>query len=178
MSDTTLSDAPPTTHVSAAMADAVGTEIGRSVSHPVTDSDIRRWAIAVYWPDPPPSRFLEPAADGGPLVAPEEINPFAWSVASRSEDPLEGTTGHDPDRTEKQVGIEGPGLTNMLNGGLTVEYGVPIRAGDVITSVRRLGPYSEREGRLGLMLFSRTEDTWTNADGEVVRHTVNTLIRY
>jgi hypothetical protein len=61
---------------------------------------------------------------------------------------------------------------------METEYGARIRPGDVITSVRRLGSYSERAGRLGLMLFSRTEDTWTNQNGEVVKRTVNTLIRY
>ena len=84
----------------------------------------------------------------------------------------------NPDMTENQVGIEGPGLQNMLNGGMTVEYGAPVRAGDVITSVRTLGEYAEREGRLGLMLFSTSVDTWTNQDGELVKRSTMTLIRY
>lgn len=61
---------------------------------------------------------------------------------------------------------------------MSVEYGVPMRSGDVITSVRRLGEYSERSGRLGLMLFSRTEDTWSNQHGDLVKRGVMTLIRY
>lgn len=61
------------THISADMAAAVGAEISRRVSHPVTDSDIRRWAIAVYWPERPPARFL--SREGGPTV-PEDFNPF------------------------------------------------------------------------------------------------------
>jgi hypothetical protein len=166
----------PETHISPAMAQAVGSEIGRSRSHPLTDSDIRRWAIAVYWPHDPPTRFITSQTDGSPLTAPDEINPFAWGAAETSPSSQAPVSG--PDATENRLGIEGPGLQRMLNGGLSVEYGVPLRSGDVVTSVKRLGPYSERSGRLGLMLFSRFEDTWTNQDGDVVKRSVMTLIRY
>lgn len=170
-------------HVSDAMRNAVGTEIGRSVSYPVGENDIRRWAIATYWPSEPPRRFIDAPADGSPLIAPEEINVFAWASASSEASPnaivkeVEG--GINLDFTENQIGIEGPGLTKALNGGMRVEYtGVPIKAGDVITSVRTLGEYTEREGRLGLMLFSSTVDTWSNQDGDVVKRSSMTLIRY
>jgi hypothetical protein len=52
------------------------------------------------------------------------------------------------------------------------------RPGDVITSITRLVSYSERASRLGLMLFTVTEDSWTNQCGELVKRTGNTLIRY
>jgi hypothetical protein len=53
-----------------------------------------------------------------------------------------------------------------------------MRPGDVITSVNRLSGYTEREGRLGLMLFTVMEDSWTNAGGDLVKRTRLTLIRY
>lgn len=170
-------------HISEAMRNAVGTETGRSVSYPVGENDIRRWAIATYWPEDPPARFIDAPADGSPMVAPEELNVMstAWRSASTetSTQPITSSkAGYDPDSTEHQVGIEGPGLTNMLNGGMSVEYGAPIKAGDVVTSVRSLGEYSEREGRLGLMLFSSSVDTWTNQDGDLVKRSTMTLIRY
>lgn len=162
-----------TTNISDAMRKAVGTELGRSVSHPVSNSDIRRWALAVYWPEQPPATFL----DGETLTAPEEFNAFAWAVASRSSVGTKSAV-FDPDDNERQIGIEGPGLKKILNGGVKVSYGVPIQTGDVITSVRTLGEYAEREGRLGLMLFSTNDDTWTNQRGEFVKRTSMTLIRY
>lgn len=171
-------------HISEAMRDAVGTEIGRSISYPVGENDIRRWAIATYWPDDPPARYIDAPTDGSPMVAPEEFNAMstAWRPASTESSitPIANSSGlgHDPDSSEHQVGIEGPGLTNMLNGGMSVEYGVPIKAGDVITSVRSLGEYKEREGRLGLMLFSSAVDTWTNQDDDLVKRSTMTLIRY
>ena len=160
------------TNVSDAMRGALGNLLTRRVSYPVTDSDIRRWALAVYWPQRPPRRFIEG------ILAPEDFNPFAWAVAA-SESPGR-TTGDQTssDRTEQLAGVPGPGLDFMLNGGAEAEYSLPIRPGDVITSENRLDSYSEREGRLGLMLFTITEDIWTNQDGAVVKRSRNTLIRY
>ena len=48
----------------------------------------------------------------------------------------------------------------------------------MITSVRRPSGYREREGRLGLMLFTITEDNWTNQDDELLKTSRSTLIRY
>ena len=61
---------------------------------------------------------------------------------------------------------------------MEVEYGVRMRPGDVITSVRRLAEYQEREGRLGLMLFTTTEDVWTNQDDQLVKTSRSAVIRY
>jgi hypothetical protein len=85
---------------------------------------------------------------------------------------------NDPNRMEVILGVQGPGLKFQLNGGLEVEYGVRMRPDDVITSVNRLAEYREREGRLGLMLFTITEDVWTNQDDDEVKRTRSTLIRY
>jgi hypothetical protein len=171
-------------NISEAMKAAVGTVTGRTTSFPITDSDIRRWALAIYWPGKPPALFIdrEVAAQSiyGGLVAPEDLNPFGWIVANHesftpSTAELEK---NNPDNPEIALGIAGPGLKFQLNGGLSVQYGVRMREGDVITSESSVGEYSERKGRLGLMLFSRSISTWTNQNGELVKSTANTLIRY
>jgi hypothetical protein len=167
------------TVISDDMRKAIGGELGRSVSFPITDSDIRRWAVSVYYPDDPPRLFWDAGyAAGtahGAIVAPEEFNPFAWMS---SEGPQRAAASHDPDMIEKTLGVEGPHLKFQLNGGMEVEYGVRMRPGDVITSVRRLSEYREREGRLGLMLFTVTDDNWTNQSDELVKTSRSTLIRY
>jgi hypothetical protein len=61
---------------------------------------------------------------------------------------------------------------------MSAEYGEPIRPQDVITSVNRLAGYSERTGRLGHMLFTVLENTWTNQRDQFVKRTRMTLIRY
>lgn len=172
----------PGTVISEAMRAAVGSELGRRVSYPVSESDIRRWALAVYWPERPPRLFWDAAYAAGTrhggIVAPEDFNPFAWMCAEVSTPGTADIDGNDPDRIELQLGIPGPGLKFQLNGGMAVEYGERIRPGDVITGVNRLESYSEREGRLGLMLMTVTEDTWTRQDGALIKRIRNTLIRY
>ncbi|MDO8731498.1 MAG: MaoC family dehydratase N-terminal domain-containing protein [Actinomycetota bacterium] len=172
-------------NISEAMKAAVGTETSRSTSYPISESDIRKWAMAVYWPEKAPAMFTDPAVAAktvhGRLVAPEEFNPFAWAAAS-NELLLKGGAssrdGNNPDNSELALGIPGPGLKFMLNGGMICEYGVRMGVGDVITSTNSIGEYSEREGRLGLMLFSRGVSTWVNQNGEMVKRTSSTLIRY
>jgi hypothetical protein len=163
------------------MSDAIGRQLSRRVSFPVSESDIRRWAIAVYYPAEPPRLFWDAdyakSTRHGGIVAPEDFNPLAWMVAEKDEPPVK-FEANNTDRTELMLGIPGPGLKYQLNGGMEVDYGVRIRPGDVITSVNRLLGYSEREGRLGLMLMTTTEDTWTNGDGNVVKKSRMTLIRY
>jgi hypothetical protein len=160
------------TNVSDEMRGALGTLLTRRISYPVAESDIRKWALAVYWPEKPPREFLDAER------APEDFNPFAWAVAGSEAGGRPEPDANSADRTERLAGVPGPGLRFQLNGGLETEYGVPIRPGDVITSENRLDGYSEREGKLGLMLLTVTEDTWTNQDRAVVKRSRMTLIRY
>ena len=170
------------TNVSDEMQAAVGTEISRRVSFPVSESDIRRWAVAVYYPEPPPLRFIDAgaaaASAAGGIVAPEDFNPFAWVVAETHGAEMSGGAANNPDMFEQALGISGPGLPNILNGGIEIEYGVPIRPGDIITSVTALDGYRERPGSLGLMLFTMMRTVWTNQDGQTVKSVRGTTIRY
>jgi hypothetical protein len=162
----------------------VGQEFGAErTSVPISLSDIRKWAMAVYYPNlPPPLYWDEEYAKTtryGGVVAPEEFNPFAWftaagpTIAPTFEGPIRGSG------PEGAFGVAAPETTFILNGGSEVAYGVRMRPGDVITSgLSKLIEYRERESRLGLMLFTVTESTWTNQDGEVVKTTRGTGIRY
>src|SRR5262249_41183775 len=149
----------PETYLTPELLSLVGREIRTTTSFPITDSDIRRWAIAVYFPEPPPPLFWDAAAAERMvhrgIVAPEDFNPFAWMAASTAHRPREKPAGAHT-LPEEMVGGTSPPTTAMVNGGLQVEYGARMRPGDVITSVSTIGEYSEREGRLGLMLFSTT----------------------
>lgn len=160
------------------MEAAVGRELSRTVSYPVSASDIRKWALAVYYPEPPPTCFWDPGAEGTgeAIVAPEDFNPFAWiAVEPAGPPPPYGSGGSS---FESRLGVTEVPLQFMLNGGVDVEYGVPMRPGDVITAVSTLAGYSQRTGRLGEMLFTRTAAHWTNQRQETVKTTHNMLIRY
>ncbi|MDT9592152.1 MaoC family dehydratase N-terminal domain-containing protein [Nocardioides zeae] len=158
------------------MRAALGDEIDWRTSYPVDASDLRRWSIAVHYPEAPPRRFLNAEHYGG-LVAPDEFNPFAWQVARRRR-PVVVPKARDTDRPEKVHGIRGPGLRHQVAGGIEATYGESIRVGDVVTSRTRLVAYVEKQGRLGPMLLTTTEDRWTNQDGAFVRLLRETSIRY
>lgn len=175
-----MTEPPVSTYISAAMAGAVGRELSRQVSYPISESDIRKWAMALYYPEPPPrlfwdADFARDSSHGG-LVAPEDFNPFAWMAAEPGG--VQGPQANDPQVTEKTLGLEPPPVGFQLNGGVAVTYGQRMRPGDVITSISLLGGYQERSGRLGLMLFTTTDTTWTNQHGDLVRRTQGTVIRY
>ncbi len=172
----------PNTWISDDMLDAVGRVIGgERRSFPISASDIRKWAHAVYYPEPPPSYYWNKAdaeAMFGGFVAPQEFNPFAWMLADGTK------TDSSADRTapvgpEAPLGVSPPATKDRLNGGVETEYTtVPIREGDVVVARTKLADYHEREGRLGLMLFTITEQEWTNDRGELIKVQRDTLIRY
>jgi hypothetical protein len=174
----------PTTWISDEMRALVGREFGterRSV--PISLSDIRKWALAIYYPEVPPRLFWDEdyaaTTRYGGVVAPEEFNPFAWITASG---PNMAPTFEGPIRDsgpEGAFGVPAPATTFILNGGVEVTYGVRMRPGDVITAGKsKVVEYIERESRLGLMLLTRTESAWTNQEGQMVKTTVGTGIRY
>jgi hypothetical protein len=168
------------TYITDEMRAVVGREYLRFTSYPISASDIRRWAIAVYYPEPAPPLYWDEAYAAttrwGGIVAPEDFNPFAWMMAEPR-----GSLGMDAARPwpELYLNVKPPETrANIIAGVATEHTGVPMRPGDVIRSSYRLAGYEERRGRMGLMLFSTKEDRWTNQRDELVRITRLTLIRY
>ena len=157
------------------VSDEMRTERGRwgteRVSQAIAACDIRRWAIATYWPERPPPLYWDEAVARGTrwrgIIAPPDFNPFAWPV-ERPPRRAGPAPGPRPD---------GKPLTGM-NGGQTDTYGVPMRPGDVIRAKSRLTDWTEREGRLGLTLYVTTETEWSNQKDELVRRRLSIGIRY
>ncbi len=142
---------------------------GEQTSYPIAESDIRKWAIAVYWPEPPPrllwdDEYAKTTRWGG-IVAAEDFNPFAWPVP----------TGDGASAMSRLPGLRNG---NILNGGQIDAYGVRMRPGDVITSRRRLSHWEERQGKSALMLFSYYESQWHNQNDELVKTRTSTIIQF
>ena len=159
------------TYVTEDMRAAQGKWGGQRTAPPITETDIRRWAMATYYPRQPPRIYWDPeyaaTTEWGGIVAPPDFNPFAWPV-ERTQGGRPGPSGRRPD---------GKGLTGM-NGGQTDTYGVPMRPGDVVTARSRLVDWWERKGRLGHTLYARTEIEWRNQNDELVRTRMSISIRY
>ena len=161
------------------MLEACGREFAHAESPPISTADIRRWAIAVYYPETPPPLFWDEeyaaATVHGGIVAPEEFNPFAWTAALGPE-----ASHHGPRSAfvEQGLGIAAPACENDLFGGVEIEYTAErMRPGDVIQSRSFLRRYWEREGSLGLMLFTETEVRWTRGIA-LIKVQRNVMIRY
>lgn len=160
-----MPDSPATeTLVTQDMIDRQGVWGNERISPPIAESDIRKWAIATWWPEKPPPIYWDAGYAAttrwGGIIAPPDFNPFAWPV----------------ERPPRPAAI-GKGRTG-LNGGQTDTYGVPMRPGDVIRSRSRLKEWTERQGRMGLMLYTHTETEWRNQDDALVRTRISIGIRY
>jgi hypothetical protein len=145
-------------------------------SYPISASDIRKWAIAAYYPESPPEKYIGAGVAGGeaPLVAPEEFSPFAWATPGAKPAPSDIRPGF----LERSAGITPPDLQFIVNGGSLYEYGVPMVEGDVITNEYSIKSYTVKQGKRGPLLVTETQDRWTNQKGELVRSTLMTLVRY
>jgi hypothetical protein len=174
----------PDTWISDEMRALVGREHGKTVtSVPIALSDIRRWALAIYYPEVPPRLFWDEdyaaTTSHGGIVAPEEFNPFAWFTADGPVMPSSYEGVVRGGGVEEEFGVTPPETSFILNGGTEVTHGVRMRPGDVITAGRtKLVEYRERQSRLGLMLITINETIWTNQDGEMVKVSRGTGIRY
>lgn len=158
------------------MRGVLGKTLRTRSSYPVSASDIRKWAIAVYYPEPPPAEFMGAGAAGGeaPLVAPHEFNPFAWATPGGDQKSGDISAGF----LERQAGVTPPDLQFMVNGGSVCEYGVPMVEGDVISTDFSIKSYTVKQGKHGLLLITETQDRWTNQRGEMVKTNIMTLVRY
>jgi len=135
-------------------------------SPPISLSDIRKFAIATYWPDIPPRLFWDEeyalTTRWQGIVAPQDFNPFAFPIRQADQnDTWPGGTG-----------------SHGMNGGQVDTYGEPMRPGDVIRARSRVRDWNERITRLGPTMFLNTEHEWRNQRDELVRLRVSTGIRY
>ena len=157
------------TYISEEIRKMLDVERDVMISPPISESDIRKWAIAVYWPETPPRQFWDAKYASrrrwGGIVAPQEFNPFAWPIERKEATRLGGPIGKDPGQ-------------RVLNGGSEARYYAPMRPGDIIRSGTKLVDAYEKTGRLGVMMFLINETTWTNQQGEVVKVDRKTSIRY
>jgi hypothetical protein len=166
------------------MRGIVGVVMEEETSFPIAASDIRRWALAVYYPEIPPAEFWDEddpvtLARGG-IVAPDEFNPLAWMA----KDPKAGrhpALGATPKvgAFEVALGVDPPEFRAVLQGEIRARYGeAQMRPGDVIHSATSITEYFERQGRMGLQLYTTLSEELTNQTGAWVKTVDTVFVRY
>lgn len=165
------------------MRGIVGVVMEEETSFPIAASDIRRWALAVYYPEIPPPEFWDeddPAtlAAGG-ITAPDEFNPLAWMPQLPKPATSTGGARGKVGAFELALGVDPPDFRAVLQGEIRARYGeARMRPGDVIHSATSITAYTEREGRMGLQLYTTLSEELTNQRGEWVKTVDTVFVRY
>lgn len=169
-----------TSWVTGEMRAIVGAVMRQTVSYPIAVSDIRKWAMATYYPEVPPRLFWDEdyaaRTEHGGIVAPEDFNPFAWMTEKPSaSDPFVAQTGF----SESELGVTPPKHRALLLTEIRAAHGkVRMRPGDVIRSTHRIAEYFEREGRMGHMLYTTVSHELVNQHGDWIRTVDSVFVRY
>ena len=157
--------------ISEQMQRAIGADFDRQVSPPIAASDVRRWAIACYYPTWPPEKYL----DGPHQQVPEEFNPFAWSPQPPAyRDPSQKSS----DFVEIMLGLEPPKYTGSVHGGIRSTYVSAMRIGQTVTCIRTLKGYVEKQSSDRVMLLTTVGERWLDDDAREIKRVELTLIRF
>ncbi len=138
----------------------IGAESAPTVTE-VEKGAIRKFALAIGDPNPLYSdeAYAKTTRFGGIIAPPTFVAYFKY----HGIEPVDG--------------VKVP-LSRVLHTDDVVESYVPIRPGDVITTVARFTDVFEKQGKQGPMLFRTTERTLTNQRGEVAGKVRMTTVNY
>lgn len=127
---------------------------------------IRRYADAVG--DDNPLYFDEEYASEsryGTIIAPPGF--FGWSMQSVPSS--EGIIG-------LMTAMINAGYYRILDGGMSYEFFLPVRAGDIVIASPKVKDVTAKEGKSGTMMVCDFETTYLNQNGDLVAKAYQTLI--
>ena len=125
-------------------------------------------------------RYAEAVGNGNPLYFDEEyasesrygtiIAPpgfFGWSMQSVPSS--EGIIG-------LMTAMINAGYYRILDGGMSYEFFLPVRAGDIVIGSPKVKDVTAKEGKSGTMMVCDFETTYLNQNGDLVAKAYQTLI--
>lgn len=132
----------------------------------VEKGSIRRYADALGNDNPLyyDEEYAKDTKYGG-IIAPPGF--FGWSA--KSVPSSEGIIG-------LMTGLINAGYAGILDGGMSYEFYLPVRAGDTLIGSPKVANVTAREGKTGPMMISNFETTYMNQNGDVVAKAYQTLI--
>ena len=105
----------------------------------------------------------------GSIIAPPGF--FGWPVKWDSPIPFLSEI-----RDEVIATLVKAGYPRVMAGGIEFEFYQPVRAGDTLVSVDKISNIYTRESKGGVLVFSVTETSYTNQNGDLVGVSLQTLI--
>ena len=131
---------------------------------------IRRYADAVGNSNPLYSDkdYCMKAVYGG-IIAPPGF--FGWPLK-----PVSASTGLPDIVAELQKALDSAGFPRILDGGISYDFYLPVRAGDIIVASPKVEGITEKEGKSGSMMICNFETTYINQNGDLVAKSFQTFI--
>lgn len=77
---------------------------------------------------------------------------------------------------ELQAALASGGFPRILDGGISYDFFLPVRAGDTIVSSPKVTGLSEKEGKSGSMIICNFETTYVNQNGNLAAKSYQTFI--
>jgi acyl dehydratase len=77
---------------------------------------------------------------------------------------------------ELQAALARGGFPRILDGGISYDFFLPVRAGDILTATPKVTGLSEKEGKSGNMIVCYFETTYVNQNGDLVARARQTFI--
>lgn len=77
---------------------------------------------------------------------------------------------------ELQAALARGGFPRILDGGMSYNFFLPVRAGDVLVASPKVTGLNEKEGKGGTMIICNFETTYTNQNGDLVAKALQTFI--
>ena len=131
---------------------------------------IRRYAEAVG--NDNPLYYDEDYAKKSPygsIIAPPGF--FGWPTKTPSS-----STGLAEIVGELQAALAKGGFPRILDGGISYDFFLPIRAGDTLIASPKVTGLTEKEGKSGNMIICNFETTYVNQNGDIVAKSYQTFI--
>ncbi len=105
----------------------------------------------------------------GCIIAPPGF--FGWPTRAPSS-----CTGLADIVGELQAALARGDFPRILDGGISYEFFLPVRAGDILTATPKVTGLSEKEGKSGNMIVCYFETTYVNQNGDLVARAHQTFI--
>lgn len=144
---------------------------GEPITYKVEEGAIQRYAEAIGDLNPL-FHDVEYASKSkfGRLICPPGFT--GWPVKGQ----IGALPGNASEMTDAFIKAGAP--SRLLDGGIEYEFFMPIGAGDILTATSKIATISEKETKLGKMMFTTTETEFLNQSGEVVLRSWATLISF